>query len=126
MRVLAAFLLIIAAFASAPAVAQGRAGLSPDQSRILALETAWNRAEEQKDAEALDGLLDNTLLYIDYDGTVMNKAQFLASVKAPSLHPEQIVNEFMTAQMYGSTAIVSGVYREEGTGGGQADPRPGR
>ncbi len=127
MRVLAAFLLIvISGFASAFAVAQDRAGLSPDQSRILALETAWNRAEEQKDAKALDGLLDNTLLYIDYDGTLMNKAQFLASVKAPSLHPEQIVNESMTAQMYGSTAIVSGVYREKGTAGGKPYLRRGR
>ena len=119
----AAFLFLAISLA---AVAQNRPALDPEQTRILTLETAWNRAEEQKDAKALDGLLDSTLLYIDYDGTLMNKAQFLASVKAPSLHPEQIVNESMTAQMYGSTAIVTGVYREKGTVAGKPYQRRGR
>lgn len=94
MRVTIATFLLLAV--SLPAVAQSRTTLDPEQTRILALETAWNRAEEQKDSKALDGLLASKLLYIDYDGKLMNKAQFLASVKAPSLHPEQIVNEPMT------------------------------
>jgi hypothetical protein len=123
MRVPAAAFLLLAI--SLPVAAQS-ATADPDQARILALETAWNRAEEQKDAKALDGLLDNRLLYIDYDGSLMNKAQFLDSVKAPSLHPEQIVNESMTAQMYGTTAIVTGVYREKGTVAGKAYLRRGR
>jgi hypothetical protein len=106
--------------------AQSKTDADPEQTRILALETAWNRAEEQKDAKALDGLLASSLLYIDYDGTLMNKAQFLESMKAPSLHPEQIVNESMTAQMYGSIAIVSGVYREKGKSAGKAYLRRGR
>jgi hypothetical protein len=108
------------------AFAQSKTDADPEQTRILALETAWNRAEKQKDAKALDGLLASSLLYIDYDGTLMNKAQFLESVKAPSLHPEQIVNESMTAQMYGSIAIVSGVYREKGKSAGKAYLRRGR
>jgi ketosteroid isomerase-like protein len=120
---IAAFLLLAI---SLPAAAQSGTALEPEQARILALETAWNRAEEQKDAKALDGLLAGTLLYIDYDSTLMNKAQFLASVKAPSLHPEQIVNESMTAQMYGSTAIVTGVYREKGRAAGKPYLRRGR
>ncbi len=123
MRVLVAAILLLAI--SLPAAAQGGTA-DPDQTRILALETAWNRAEEQKDAKALDGLLDSTLLYIDYDGSLMNKTQFLDSVKAPSLHPEQIVNESMTAQLYGNTAIVTGVYREKGKVGGKAYLRRGR
>jgi len=66
------------------------------RTKILALENAWNEAEEHKDTGALGGLLAATLVYIDYDGTLMNKAQFMASVKAPSLYPDQIVNESMT------------------------------
>jgi ketosteroid isomerase-like protein len=124
MRVTIATFLLLAI--SLPAAAQSRTTLDPEQTRILALETAWNRAEEQKDSKALDGLLASTLLYIDYDGTLMNKAQFLTSVKAPSLHPEQIVNESMTAQMYGAIAIVTGVYREKGTAGGKPYLRRGR
>jgi|SRR5579862_4979875 len=85
-----------------------------EQTRILALENAWNQAEEHKDIKALDALLDPTLVYIDYDGSIMDKAQFLASARAPSLHPEQIVNESMTAHVYGGSAVVTGVYREKG------------
>ena len=66
------------------------------------------------------------ILYVDYDGSLMNKAQFLDSVKAPSLHPEQIVNESMTAQTYGKTAIVTGVYREKGKVARKAYLRRGR
>lgn len=123
MRVPAAAFLLLAM--SLPVAAQSTTA-DPDQARILALETAWNRAEEQKDAKALDGLLDSRLLYVDYDGSLMNKAQFLDSVKAPSLHPEQIVNESMTAQMYGTTATVTGVYREKGKVAGKPYLRRGR
>jgi hypothetical protein len=124
MRLIIAF--VLALVTCPPALAQSKAAVDPEQTRILALETAWNRAEEQKDAKALDTLLASSLLYIDYDGTLMNKAQFLESVKAPSLHPEQIVNETVTAQMYGNIAIVSGVYREKGKSAGKAYLRRGR
>ena len=96
------------------------------RTRILALENAWNLAEEHKDTEALDGLLAATLAYTDYDGTFMNKAQFMASVKAPSLHPEQIVNESMTAELYRDSAVVTGVYREKGVSHGKTYLRRGR
>ena len=70
-----------------------------EQSKILALENAWNQAEGHKDVRAREGRLDSTLVYIDYDGSIMDKAQFIASVQAPSLHPEAIVNESMSAQV---------------------------
>jgi ketosteroid isomerase-like protein len=90
------------------------------------LENAWNQAEEHKDVKALETLLDSTLVYIDYDGVMMSKAQFIASVKAPSLHPEQIVNESMTAHVYGDSAVVTGVYREKGVKNGKPYLHRGR
>lgn len=111
---------------SLPAVAQHASDPEAEQTRILALENAWNLAEEHKDAQALDGLLADSLVYIDYDGTFMDKAQFLASVKAPSLEPEQIVNETMTAHVYGDSAVVIGVYREKGVNKGKPYLRRGR
>jgi hypothetical protein len=62
----------------------------------------------------------------DYDGSLMDKAKFMASVKAPSLHPEQIVNESMTAYMYGGSAVVTGIYREKGVRNGKPYSRRGR
>ncbi len=96
------------------------------RDKILALENAWNQAEEHKDAKALDSILASTLVYIDYDGSLMDKAGFMASVRRPSLHPSQIVNDLMTTQIYGDTVIVSGVYRESGALDGKPYSRRGR
>jgi ketosteroid isomerase-like protein len=97
-----------------------------EQTKILALENAWNQAEEHKDIKALDSLLDSTLVYVDYDGSMMDKARFIESIKAPSLHPEQIVNESMTAHVYGDSAVVTGLYREKGEKNGKPYSRRGR
>lgn len=120
---LSLFLLV---WVAAPPAAQTPAPPDAEQTRILALENAWNQAEEHKDVKALDSLLDPTLVYIDYDGSLMDKAQFIASVKAPALHPEQIINESMTAHVYGDNAVVTGVYREKGLSNGKPYLRRGR
>jgi hypothetical protein len=44
-----------------------------DRSKILALENAWNQAEEHKDVKALEMLLHPNLVYIDYDRSMMTK-----------------------------------------------------
>ena len=72
-------LVLCAAWPLRPGQDRSKAG--PDESRLLALECAWNLAEENKDLNALDQLLSDTLAYTDFDGTFMNKAQFLTSVK---------------------------------------------
>jgi ketosteroid isomerase-like protein len=97
-----------------------------DESKILALENAWNLAEQHKDARALDELLGDGLVYIDYDGSIMSKSEFLASIAKPSLHPEQIVNESTTVHMYETAAVVTGIYREKGVDKGKPYLRRGR
>jgi hypothetical protein len=47
-------------------------------------------------------------------------------VKASSLNPEQIVNESMTAYLYGDSAVVTGIYREKGVRNGKPYVRRGR
>jgi hypothetical protein len=123
MRIMTAILLLSTAMATA---AQTPVQPDAEQTKILALENAWNRAEETKDSKVLETLLDSTLVYIDYDGTLMDKAQFIASVKQPALHPEQIVNESMTAHLYAGSAVVTGVYREKGVNHGKPYLRRGR
>jgi ketosteroid isomerase-like protein len=106
--------------------AQEHVKTGKEEGRILALETAWNHAEESKDAAALDQLLASSLAYIDYDGSIMNKSEFLASIQQESLHPTQITNEEMTAKVYGEAAVVTGIYREKGTSKGKPYQRRGR
>jgi hypothetical protein len=58
------------------------------------------------------------LIYVDYDGTLMNKAEYLASVQSLALHPVRIVNESMNLHFYGMVAVVTGVCRENGVKNG--------
>ena len=46
-----------------------------DQSKLLALENAWNLAQVHRDDKALRSLVSDDYVYTDYDGTVMNKSQ---------------------------------------------------
>ena len=97
-----------------------------EEGRILALETAWNHAEQSKDVAALDQLLAPELVYIDYDGSLMNKEEFLAAAKQEGLSPEQIVNEQQSAIVFGDCAVVTGIYREKGMNKGKPYVRRGR
>lgn len=91
-----------------------------DGGRVLALEKAWNHALEQKDAKALDMLLANTLVSVDIDGSVQNKSEFLAGIKAPDYQPTQAVTEQTSVQVYHDAAVVVGIFRIKGTEKGKA------
>jgi ketosteroid isomerase-like protein len=108
------FLFFLLLLATSQLQAQDRMQFAADQGRLLTLENAWNQAIQQKDAVALNMLLGSDLVYVDYDGSLMGKAEYLASVHVPSLHPERIVNEAMSVHLYGTVAVVSGVCRENG------------
>ena len=58
---------VLLLFLSLPLAGQEAANADSQRTKILALENAWNRAEESKDVKALDGLLASTLVYVDYD-----------------------------------------------------------
>jgi hypothetical protein len=94
-------------------------GQNPQQARILSLENAWNQALQIKDVKALDHLLDGEFMDIECDGTVTNKAQYMASVIAPAVQLQHIVNESMEVRFYGRSAVVIGVYLEKGTRNGK-------
>jgi ketosteroid isomerase-like protein len=92
---------------------------SDEGGRVLALEKVWNRALEEKDTNALDMLLANTLVSVDIDGSVQNKSEFLASIKAPDYLPSQAVTEQSSIQVYGDAAVVIGIFRVKGTDKGK-------
>ncbi len=102
------------------------AQIGTEENRILSLENAWSQAEQHKDIKVLDELLSNTLVYVEYDGTFMDKKDYLASRQSTSLHPAQVVNESTTVHMYGDSAVVTGVYREKGTNNGKSYEHHGR
>jgi len=74
--------------------------------------SAWDQAEQNKDAAALAGLLADKLVYVDYDGTLSNKQQLLESIKSAAVSSEQINNEGVKVQLYNDNVAVStGIYR---------------
>jgi ketosteroid isomerase-like protein len=111
----------------APTFASGQdTGVAGAKSNILALENAWDQAQERGDAKALAALFDNALIFVDYDGKLLTKAEYLARVKSNDTHMVQIVAEQMSVQVFGNTAIVVGTYRVKGVENGNPYLRRGR
>ncbi len=106
--------------------AQDSSKRSAEEGRLLALESAWNHAEQSKDAVALNQLLGESLTYVDYDGTLLNKKEFLETTLHNDVQQEQINNDGMTVHLYGNAAVVTGVYRDKGIEKGKAFQRHGR
>jgi ketosteroid isomerase-like protein len=104
---------------ASPLSAQSRTALDADRNRILSLENAWNQAVHAQDTTALKMLLGAELVYVDFDGRLMDNAAYLASVRSEAKHPERIVSESMDVHLYGAVAVVNGVYRETGTRSGK-------
>jgi len=84
------------------------------QSKIIALEKAWNQAYKLGDIRALDALLDDRIVLINDDGTVQTKAEFLAGVKPSKSQEQQVAPESMSVHVFGNTAIATGVFRAKG------------
>lgn len=106
--------------------AQDSSKRSAEEGRLLALESAWNHAEQSKDAVALNQLLGESLVYVDYDGTLLNKKEFLENTLHNDVQQEQINNDGMTVHLYGNAAVVTGVYRDKGIEKGKPFQRRGR
>ena len=104
---------ILAAVLLLGVVAAGQASSQSDEgAHVLALDNSWNHALENNDTKALDLLLADTFVSIDIDGSIQNKGEFLASLKTPGYQaPSQSVTEQSKVDVYGDSAVVSGVFR---------------
>jgi ketosteroid isomerase-like protein len=113
--------LILASFYLLSAYNLFAQAVPPDvaQRRILALESAWSQAEAAKDASALSILLAPEAMFVDYDGSLMNREAFLKSMQAPSASIAHITNESVTVRLFGAIAIVNGIYRKSGVRDGK-------
>jgi ketosteroid isomerase-like protein len=89
------------------------------QSKIIALEKAWNQAYKLGDKRALDRILDDQIVLINDDGSLQTKAAFLASVQKSNSQEQQVAPESMTVHVFGNTAISTGVFRAKGVESGK-------
>jgi ketosteroid isomerase-like protein len=96
-------------------------------SKILALESVWNQAEENGNVAALDLIFDNSMIYIGEDGALLTKAQFLNQVaKEAGTELQWLVTPTISVHVYGNTAVVVGSYHVKGVRRGKPYQRDGR
>ena len=119
--------IVVSLFSTVPArTTPGSEETGGDAARVMALETLWNQAEVDKDTRALSQLVPDTFIYVDIDGSLRTKPEFLESVKNGTEKPSEIRNESMVAYAYGNTVVVTSVYREKGIASGRHYSRKGR
>jgi ketosteroid isomerase-like protein len=114
--------LVLATFvalqlSSAPFAQDKSAG--GDEIQIKQLERAWNQAEARQEVKEVSSLLADTLVYTDYDGSFMNKSEYMKWVAAPQQKADHLYDEGLNVQLYGEAAVVTGIYRETGTNKGK-------
>src|SRR5258707_12719121 len=55
-----------------------------DETKIIALENLWNQIQIAHDGDAMEKMLDDDFVLTDFDGSVLNKAQFLVTIRDTS------------------------------------------
>jgi ketosteroid isomerase-like protein len=95
-------------------------------AKVLSLEQLWNQAEVAQDVHSLNQVLADTFLFVDVDGSLRNKAEFISSVTGRAEHIDSIRSESMLSRVHGDTVIVTGVYHEKGTLNGKPYYHHGR
>jgi ketosteroid isomerase-like protein len=112
-------LLILLLMAVRPFAAQSERP-EAEKSRILSLENAWNQAQWRKDAAALNMLLAPDILYVDYQGRLLSRTEYVTELLSPTLHPAKIFSDSMSVHLYAGVAVVNGIYNESGVKNGKS------
>ena len=124
MKIVTVGLLLLAASLQVCAQRTRRPGA--EESKLIALENAWNQAQLHHDSQALNSLVSDTFVYTDTDGTVMDKPKFLADIQDPDYRATLIANQDVKARVYQTAAVVYGIYHAKGTNKGKAFEHYGR
>ena len=108
------------------ALPQSSAQTEGNESQIIAFENLWNQIQIAHDANAMEQMLDPDFVLTDYDGSVQDRAQFLASIRDKSNQLTVEVSQDMKLHRHGDTVIVIGATREKGTLKGKPYEHHGR
>jgi ketosteroid isomerase-like protein len=116
------WLRVVSAALAFPAalVAQEKSSSTNDEIQVRQLERAWNQAEAHHDVGAVTAIVADTLTYIDFDGSIMNKAEYLRDVTKTAYQADHLYDEGLKVVIYGNAAVVLGIYRETGTSKGKS------
>ena len=87
---------------------------------LICVEAEWNRAMVQNDAEAIGRYMAEDWTIIGPDGSVSDRASFLALVKSGALTHDVMDAEDIKIRVYGDVAVVNARGVSGGTYRGQA------
>jgi len=118
-----AILLFLSSFLALP---QTFAQSDGDESKIIALENLWNQIQIAHDADAMEKMLDDDFVLTDFDGSVLNKAQFLVTIRDKSNQLTLETTQDMKLHRHGDTVVVLGATHEKGTVKGKSYEHHGR
>lgn len=97
-----------------------------ERSKLIAIENVWNQAQIHHDGPALEHMVADTFVYTDTDGTLMNKAQFIADAKDTATTIKSVSNTDVNVYFYPGVAIVIGAYHTVGSTGNRPFDHHGR
>ena len=86
---------------------------------VICAEREWVEAHRRLDIAALDRLMADDYRHIRMDGTVVSKAQDLASYQTGDRYWEFAESDEYDIQVYGHTAVLIGRWRARGINAGE-------
>jgi ketosteroid isomerase-like protein len=89
------------------------------EEELLKLENEFARAVANNDADALDGLLATDWIIVDPDGSIIDKARYLAVIRSGALSHESMEASDLRVRLYGNAAVVTGLTTTKGKFMGQ-------
>ena len=98
----------------------------PRESKLVVLERLWNEAQVNRDSASLDALVAERFVNTEYDGEVSDKTKFLSDIKDPLFKPTVASIQSVKVNLFGETAVITGVYRTKGTYQGKPYDHLGR
>ncbi len=90
-----------------------------DEEQVLATAHSWDRAMIANDPEAIGRHMADDWIIVGSDGSVGDKAGFLALVASGALSHDVMTSEDIRVRLYGDTAVVTA----RGVSGGQYQGR---
>ena len=95
------------------AVALAQAADGTAEKAVAAAEEQWTQAEKTNKPDLAAPLLADKLIYIDTDGTISNRAKFLADAKLTKFTSVDAEDFHIT--VFGNTAVATMIFKAKGT-----------
>ena len=108
-----AFCLLGVMSLSLAAIAVAQAADVSAEKAVAAQEEQWTQSERTNNPDLAAPLLADKLIYIDTDGTISNRAKFLADAKETKYVSVDATDVHIT--VFGHTAVVTMIFKAKGT-----------